>query len=73
MTEPKPLCMDCQRTVDECWCDMYDPEAECSWCGGEGINDCTDGLECFDPDCDGDMCRCGSCNGSGLAKDQRVW
>lgn len=43
----------------------------CTWCGGEGIDECDDPIQCLEPDCDGDMCRCTACDGRGV--DQVVW
>lgn len=45
----------------------------CTHCGGEGVTECDDPIQCLNPACNGEFCTCGACGGSGLAKDQRVW
>lgn len=46
-------------------------EGDCAFCRGDGF---VDGYEddplWFEP---GEMARCASCGGSGLAKDQTIW
>lgn len=52
---------------DEDW--DYDEDGDCTWCGGEGIND--------DPDWDEwdgkTLPKCKACGGTGLAKDQTLF
>lgn len=54
----------------------------CFWCAGEGWDECDDPIECTNahhvvknPDGSyaGQLCRCSSCGGSGLAKDMTIW
>lgn len=56
---------------DEEWDD--DSERDCFHCGGEGWKDCPDPLECTRPHNSLGECPCGSCGGSGLAKDMTIW
>jgi len=62
--------------------DDGEDEFECFHCGGEGWDECDDPLECTkahhiikNPDGSyaGQLCRCSSCGGSGLAKDMTIW
>jgi hypothetical protein len=50
-----------------------DPERECSRCGGDGWQECPDPIQCTRPHNEFGECPCGSCGGSGLAKDMTVW
>lgn len=50
--------------------DFYDDNT-CTWCGGDGWVECDDPIQCCDPDCDGQTCRCKACDGRGF--DQVVW
>lgn len=65
-----------EREYDEYDCDRYENDddgesGECYWCAGEGF---VDGHEedaiFYTP---GEMIRCSSCNGTGLAKDMTIW
>jgi hypothetical protein len=51
----------------------YDDDPGCSWCGGDGFDECYDPIQCCDPECDGEIGPCRACNGSGMSKDQVVW
>lgn len=44
---------------------------ECTWCGGEGVDECDDPMQCMDPACTGEMCTCTACDGRGY--NQRIW
>lgn len=44
---------------------------ECTWCGGEGIDECDDPIQCMDPACNGEMCTCTACDGRGHS--QVIW
>lgn len=55
---------------------------DCYWCGGEGWDECDDPIQCTrehqiirgdDGEYLFQICRCGSCNGSGSAKDMTIW
>lgn len=59
-----------------------DDSGDCFWCSGEGWDECDDPIECTkehhvvkNPDGSyaGQLCRCSSCGGSGLAKDMTIW
>lgn len=54
-----------------------DEERECFHCGGEGWVECSNPLECTRQHIGnaiiGQACQCGSCGGSGLAKDMVIW
>lgn len=52
--------------------DDYDDDS-CTFCGGDGWTECDDPIQCTDPRCDGQLCRCTACGGSGRGKDQVVW
>ena len=47
------------------------PDRTCTWCGGDGVAECDDPIQCLDPACNGEMCTCLGCNGRGY--DQVVW
>lgn len=50
---------------DEDWDDDYDPEWECTWCGGEAF------VEGDDPGWDlGEIVPCSACRGTGFRKHQ---
>lgn len=51
----------------------YDEEPDCTWCGGEGYDDCDDPIQCFRKHTPGGLCPCGACGGSGRGKDQVIW
>lgn len=60
--------------------DNYGDEWECTHCGGEGWDECTDVLAGCGPGCRstaGDpyytYCPCRACDGTGLRKYQRVF
>lgn len=70
-----------EREDDAVW-DEFDSDLDgegnhCTWCGGDGTQEC-DGSGADDGE---DTCvrahphphRCGACYGSGLAKDQWIW
>lgn len=65
------VCDDCGEDGPLCRCgEVEDDERDvCYWCGGDGWED-----ECREEGC---YCLeghpCGSCGGSGLAKDMTVW
>lgn len=44
---------------------------ECSICGGDGVTECNDPIQCTHPGCDGEFCYCSACSGRGY--DQTVW
>lgn len=56
-----------------------DDSDECYWCGGEGWTECNDPIECTQPHRNYRLsglyreCPCGSCGGTGLAKDMTIW
>lgn len=57
-----------------CACDAeYDDDRDCYWCAGDGWQECPDPIECTSPHNKWGECRCGSCGGSGLAKDMTIW
>jgi hypothetical protein len=51
----------------------YDDDPDCSFCGGDGEEECADPIQCFTPRCNGEWHQCPACRGSGLARDQRIW
>lgn len=56
--------------------DEDDYGGECYWCGGEGVDECRDPIQCTSYHRHyGSVayCVCKECGGSGLAKDQMVW
>lgn len=68
--EERDACSVCG--MEACDCDFYDDddELECTWCGGEGIQDNDDPLwHGFDRD----WIPCECCNGTGLRKYQTVF
>ena len=44
---------------------------ECTFCGGEGVDECDDPIQCLDPACTGEWCTCSACDGRGHS--QVVW
>lgn len=72
------VCLDCiegrpHRTGDPDDGPWYaDDDADCSFCGGDGYEECDDRIQCTERHING-MCRCVACNGSGRAKDQTIW
>lgn len=53
--------------------EAWDDEPDCSFCGGDAVQECDDPIQCCDPGCDGEIGPCQACNGTGLAKHQVVW
>lgn len=48
-----------------------DESGDCYWCGGDGyVDGYEDDAIFYEP---GEMIRCSSCNGSGMAKDMTIW
>lgn len=48
----------------------------CFHCAGDGYVECHDPIQCTRPHLGGSYdagCPCGSCGGSGLAKDMTIW
>ena len=74
-----PACYSCGATIwDDCCCpaeDDYpdDDDRDCFHCGGDGWVECHDPIECTSPHNKFGECPCGSCHGSGLAKDMTIW
>ena len=66
-------------------CDFADDaeDRDCFHCGGEGLVECRDPIQCTRPHKrvrspygNGiviQLCPCASCGGSGLAKDMTIW
>ena len=52
--------------------DIWDDEPDCSWCGGDGWEECDDPIQCTYRH-DWREHPCPACGGSGLAKDQTLW
>lgn len=48
-------------------------ERDCHWCGGDGLVECRDPIQCTRPHNKCGECPCSSCGGSGLAKDMTIW
>jgi hypothetical protein len=49
---------------------------DCTLCGGEGYQECTDPIQCMAPHIGSPEypeCPCIGCGGSGHARDQRIW
>lgn len=69
--EEKDFCSGCGFDQVSCQCDdYYDDELECTWCGGEGMQENDDPLwHGFDVD----FIPCECCNGTGLRKHQTVF
>lgn len=60
------------RVYEDDLADLYgDDTPECTWCGGEGIDECDDPIQCMDPACNGEMCTCRGCDGRGHS--QVIW
>ena len=62
--------------------DEYEFDDECSWCDGEGEDECNDPIQCTrrhttmeHPETGQvfQFCVCAACGGSGRAKDQTIW
>ena len=55
--------------------DIWEEDGEerigCTWCGGDGFEECTDTLAGCGPRCTGEICPCTGCHGKGY--DQWVW
>ena len=49
-----------------------EPREDCSWCGGDGLEECDDPIQCMRPHI-GNEHPCVACGGSGDAKDQTLW
>lgn len=47
-------------------------DGDCSWCGGDGMTECDDPIQCMNVH-SGGYCECSACNGSGLASEQWIW
>jgi DnaJ-class molecular chaperone len=68
--EQRVACDDCGMEVCDCGDYYDDDELECTWCGGEGIQENDDPLwHGFDRD----WIPCECCNGTGLRKHQTVF
>lgn len=69
-SEERDACPYCG--MESCACDFYDDddELECTWCGGEGIQENDDPLW-YGFDRGWIPCEC--CNGTGLRKHQTVF
>lgn len=50
-----------------------DSPRDCYWCAGTGWTDCADSIECTSVHNAYGECLCGSCGGSGDAKDMTIW
>ena len=50
-----------------------DEDEGCTHCGGEGLTDCDDPIQCTSSRCDGQMCPCQACGGSGRGEDQVIF
>lgn len=62
----------CDQMPCRCEDDDYldaDDYAECTWCGGEGLEECDDPGWCAP----GELVPCTACNGKGLRKHQTVF
>ena len=46
---------------------------DCTWCQGDGDQECDDPLGCTRRHDEFGSCECSACGGSGLAKDQTIW
>lgn len=56
------------------WYDEHpDEPRHCHWCAGDGWVECPDPIQCTYPHNRFGECPCGSCGGSGLAKDMTIW
>lgn len=54
--------------------DEFDDDGEaCTWCGGGGVQECDDPIQCTRRHFGDEMEPCSACRGSGLAKDQVIW
>lgn len=66
-----------ERTPDDWYDDDGDEEGgDCYWCHGEGWVECPRPFECTREHAVhewGQECPCGSCGGSGAAKDMTIW
>lgn len=66
----KDFCSVCGWPHQACQCDDFDDELDCTWCGGEGIQDNDDPLwHGFDKD----WIPCECCAGTGLRKHQTIF
>lgn len=59
------------RCYEDWELDERKDDVECTFCGGDGVAECNDPIQCFDPDCTGSFCRCTACDGRGV--NQVVW
>jgi DnaJ-class molecular chaperone len=55
---------------EEVWDEFFDDELECTWCGGDGVQENDDPLW-YGFDDDWIPCEC--CNGTGLRKHQTIF
>ena len=60
---------DCPGTSDEYMTGCY----ECDHCGGEAFDECDDPIQCTASACDGEVCPCSACGGTGNGCRQVVW
>lgn len=67
--QPNDHAEDCPGTNDDYMTGCH----ECSHCGGEALTECDDPLQCTSSRCDGEVCPCGSCEGTGHGCRQVVW
>jgi hypothetical protein len=63
----------CGRCRDDEEYDDFFDDGACCWCGGDGVSECNDRLQCMNRHDKWGNCRCASCGGSGLAKDMTLW
>jgi len=55
--------------TDDEWAD----DESCSYCGGDGWDECHDPIQCTLAHSPDGLCPCAACGGSGAAKDQTIW
>lgn len=56
--------------------DQYDDgqyDGYCTFCGGEGWDECDDPYQCTSEHLSSGLCPCKACGGSGNATDQTIW
>lgn len=55
--------------------DRYEPEdgGSCTFCGGDGYDECDDPIQCTSRHSPDGLCPCSACGGTGLAKNQVIW
>jgi hypothetical protein len=67
-------CAQCMRDFDADGDeDVDDEDDECFHCCGEGYDECPHPMECTRRHTAAGLCPCGSCGGSGRAKDMTIW